>query len=88
MGGSMNTDRIPQTDSIEELARFWQAHDLADFEDELEEPGEPVFRREAVVTLHLPSPEADLVEQMAASRGVKPAELIREWVAERVRTGA
>jgi hypothetical protein len=33
----MNCPKIPQTDSIEELARFWDAHDLTDFEDELEE---------------------------------------------------
>jgi len=37
---------IPQTDSIQELARFWDTHDLADFEDQLEEVTEPVFERE------------------------------------------
>ena len=29
--------KIPQTDSIQELARFWQHHDIIDFEDDLEE---------------------------------------------------
>ena len=33
----MSTPRLPQTDSIQELARFWDAHDLTGFEDELEE---------------------------------------------------
>ena len=28
--------RIPQTDSIEALAKFWDTHDLTDFEDEFE----------------------------------------------------
>ncbi len=84
----MNSDRMPQTDSIEELARFWQGHDLADFEDELEEVGEPVFRRDTVVKLQLSLGEADAVEQIAASRGVKPADLIHEWIVERVRAGA
>ena len=28
---------IPRTDSIQELAAFWQRHDVTDFEDELEE---------------------------------------------------
>ena len=29
--------KIPRLDSITELARFWDTHDLTDFEDELEE---------------------------------------------------
>lgn len=41
--------RIPKTDSIQELAAFWDTHDLADFEDELEEVTEPVFERKTVV---------------------------------------
>ena len=36
----MKRTNIPQTDSIQELARFWDTHDLTDFEDELEEVGE------------------------------------------------
>ena len=42
----MSTSKIPHTDSIEELARFWDHHDLTDFEAELEEvPAETVFER-------------------------------------------
>jgi hypothetical protein len=37
--------KIPKTDSIEELARFWDAHDLTGFEDPLEEVTAPVFQR-------------------------------------------
>ncbi|MCF8143096.1 MAG: BrnA antitoxin family protein [Deltaproteobacteria bacterium] len=36
---------LPQIDSIQELARFWDTHDLADFEDQLEEVRESVFKR-------------------------------------------
>ena len=39
----MTHTKIPQTDSIEELAQLWGTHDLTDFEDELEEVSEPVF---------------------------------------------
>lgn len=39
----MNRSNIPQTDSIQELADFWDTHDLTDFEDELEEVYEVVF---------------------------------------------
>jgi hypothetical protein len=36
---------LPKTDSIDELARFWDTHDLTDFEDQLEVVTEPVFVR-------------------------------------------
>ena len=39
---------LPQTDSIEELARFWDDHDLTDFEEELEEVTEVIFERKDV----------------------------------------
>ena len=32
----MSTNKIPQTDSIHELAQFWDTHDLTDFEEQLE----------------------------------------------------
>jgi hypothetical protein len=41
----MTTRKLPKTDSIQELARFWDAHDVTDFQDELEEVTEPVFGR-------------------------------------------
>ncbi len=39
----MKGNKIPQTDSIQELADFWDTHDLTDFDAELEEVDEPVF---------------------------------------------
>jgi hypothetical protein len=36
---------LPTTDSIQELAAFWQHHDVTDFESELEEVTEPVCQR-------------------------------------------
>ncbi len=39
----MNRTKMPQTDSIQKLAHFWDTHDLTDFEDEFEEVNEPVF---------------------------------------------
>lgn len=80
----MNVPRIPQTDSIQELARFWDTHDLTDFEHELEEVTEPVFERETVVEIHLQSQEAEVVKEIAKSKGVGHADLIREWVLERI----
>jgi len=41
----MTSQRIANTDSIEELARFWDTHDLTDFQAELQEVRTPVFSR-------------------------------------------
>ncbi len=46
IGEPMARTDIPQTDSIQELAHFWDMHDLTDFEGELEEVSEPVFKRQ------------------------------------------
>ncbi len=84
----MNTNKIPQTDSIQELAEFWNAHDLTDFEAELEEVAAPVFERETELRIHLPCKEAETLQNLAQSQGVDSAALIREWVLERVKPTA
>ena len=84
MGKSMNIPNIPQTDSIQELARFWDTHDLTEFEDELEEVTEAVFGREAVVKVQLGPEEIETLNEIARARGVGSAVLIREWVREKI----
>ena len=42
----MKNKNIPKTDSIQELAHFWDTHDLTDFEDKFEEVNEPIFELE------------------------------------------
>ena len=68
--------------SIQELAEFWDTHDLTDFEDELEEVSEPVFDNS--VSVQLESKELEIIETLAKSRGISPENLIREWVVERI----
>ena len=80
----MKTESLPQTDSIQELAQFWDTHDVTDFEDELEEVVEPVIERRTVIALDLESDEAEAVKKLAESKGVADAELIRGWVREKI----
>ena len=80
----MKHSKIPQTDSIQELAQFWDTHDLTDFEDELEEVTEPVF--ETKVTVRLNPDEAEVVKTLANARGTSLTTLVQEWVAERIAT--
>jgi len=82
----MKAQQLPQTDSIEELAKFWDTHDLTDFEDQLEEVKEPVFERELakILKVHLRPQEAEAVKRMAEAREVDQETLIREWVIEKL----
>jgi len=49
----MITKGIPKSASIQELAHFWDSHDLTDFAGELEEVSESVFERETVGTIYV-----------------------------------
>jgi len=80
----MKTSRLPQTDSIQELARFWETHDLTDFQDELEEVTEPVFAGDDSIQLHLQSRDAKAIRKLAESKGVSQAELIHQWVLQKL----
>jgi predicted DNA binding CopG/RHH family protein len=82
----MSTPKIPHTDSIAELARFWDTHDLTDFADELEEVSESVFERrgEETVTIRLPTAEVEAVKRLARAKGVGHTALIQEWVREKL----
>jgi predicted DNA binding CopG/RHH family protein len=84
MGKPMNIADMPHTDSIQELARFWDTHDLTDFEDELEEVSEPIFERKAVVNIQLEPHEIEALNEIARAKGVGSADLIREWVLEKI----
>jgi predicted DNA binding CopG/RHH family protein len=80
----MKKSKLPKTDSIQKLAEFWDAHDLTDFEEELEEVAEPVFVRGSAIQVHLESREAKAVQQMALAKGISRAELIRAWVLQKL----
>jgi len=83
----MKNQQLPQTDSIQELANFWDTHDLTDFEDELVEVTEPVFEPVTVIPLNLESGEARAVRRIAEAKGIADAELIRGWVREKIHAG-
>jgi len=86
----MKRVKLPPTDSIEELARFWDTHDLTEFEDQLEEVPEPVFERKpkTVIALHLQPQEVEAVKRAAQARGVEEETLLREWVLEKLHDNA
>ncbi len=84
----MNRRKILQTDSIQELADFWDKSDLTDFNDELEEVDEPVFERQTIVSVRLEPEESQIVEALAKSRGISQVKLIHQWVVERIQASS
>ncbi len=82
----MNNKAIPTTNSIEELANFWDNHELTDFEDQIEIVTESIFEKNTIVEIALQSKEIEKVKQIAQLKGINYSDLIREWVLEKVKT--
>ena len=76
----MKKTKIPKTDSIKELANFFQTHELTDFEDELVEVKEPVFVRRTGLRIHLEPHELKEIKELAEAQGVPQDELVRRWI--------
>ncbi len=83
----MKRQALPQTDSIEELAKFWDTHDLTDLEEHLEEVPELVFVRAegTSLSIDLQPAEAQHLKRIARSRGVKETSVVRQWILEGLR---
>jgi hypothetical protein len=88
MERAMKKPKLPKIDSVQKLAQFWDRHDLTDFEDELEQVKEPVFRRGGskvgAIQVPLGSHEVQAVERIAHAEGVSSAQLVRSWVMQRL----
>lgn len=78
--------KLPDTDSIEELAQFWDTHDAMDFEDEFKEVTEPLFERKpgTVLVIRLEPQQAEAVQKIASARGLDRTTLLKEWVLEKL----
>jgi len=78
---------ISKARTLEEIADFWETHDLTDFEDQTHEVEIEVRAvRRKRVTL---APElAVKVDELARRQGVSAETLVNLWVAERLQATA
>ena len=74
---------IPKTDSIEELAQFWDTHDVTDYTEELKEVPSP-FERPSNVRVPLSAGEREAVRKLASQKGLDEGALVHEWVKEKL----
>ncbi len=78
--------RIPEFQSREEEAEFWETHDVTDYLDELR-PVEVSFAPgfSSGLMIRLDRADWDALGRIAAERGTDPATLARVWIKERLR---
>jgi hypothetical protein len=80
----MKQNKLPKTDSIQELAEFWDSHDVTDFHDSLEIVPEPAFERETPIKVRLAAREGKALQKLAKSQGLSREELLRRWVRQKL----
>jgi len=80
MEKAMKKTKLPRIDSIDALAKFWDTHDVTEFEGDLVEVTEPVFVRANTIRVPLAKREAKAVERLAKANGVSVGEMVRGWV--------
>ena len=82
--------RIPRFKSIEEEAEFWDTHDLAEFEDELQEVTDVRFvmrrsRQTKALTVRVDEDTLATLTREATNQGIGPSTLVRMWILERLK---
>ncbi|WP_199245162.1 CopG family antitoxin [[Phormidium] sp. ETS-05] len=82
----MDGESCSQIKSIEDLANFWDNQDLPAFKLPVSKVKEKFFERHALVQIHLPKQDLEIVKKLAKSQGIDYTDLIRDWVLEKVRT--
>jgi len=79
--------KIPEFKTLEDMAEFWDCHEITDFEDELEEVKDPVFKNMSrkVVSLIPDADQHNKLRQIADKKKTGTTALINEWVAQHIR---
>ncbi len=80
----MTKNELPNTDSIKELASFWDEHDITDFDDSFEEVKGRVFNKGREINIHLNQDEFESIEKLAHQNGLDKDALIRKWIVEKL----
>lgn len=81
----MKKAEIPNTDSIHEMAEFWDNHELTDYTEALEEVPGKVFEHCISMHVNLETNEFESIEQIARQKGLSDSDLVHEWIREKLR---
>ncbi|RZB34821.1 MAG: hypothetical protein SRB1_00589 [Desulfobacteraceae bacterium Eth-SRB1] len=77
---------IPEFKTLEEMAKFWDNHDLTDFENEMEEVKEPIFKLVSgkVISVMLKPKEYNELKKIADQKKLNTATLVNRWVTKHI----
>ncbi len=81
--------RIPEFSNYEEEARWWETHNLADYQDEFKTV-KVRFAKNLSEGLHIRLDPETLTKLrvQAKEKGIGPTTLVRMWVKEQLRTAS
>src|SRR5215217_708060 len=81
-----DTSRIPDFQSREEEAAYWDTHDFTEFLDETRPVKLRVGKQLSEgLTVRLDRRDRDELERRAGEQGIGPSTLVRMWIKERLR---
>jgi len=77
--------RIPKFKSLEEERKFWDAHSISEFMDELK-PVKIEFSRpkKKLISLRLETQQIKSLKEVASHKGLGYLTLLRYWITERL----
>jgi hypothetical protein len=78
--------KIPEFKTIEEMARFWDSHDVTDFENQLIEVEEPIFEKmkSRIISVKLDSEQYEKLKKIANQKKLNTISLVSQWVTKQI----
>lgn len=81
--------RIPEFKSYEEEARWWETHNLADYQDEFETVKVKFAKNLSEgITIRFDQPTLNKLREIAHEKGLGPTTLARMWIMEQMKQQA
>jgi len=74
--------KVPEFKTLDEMAEFWDTHDITDFEDQLVEVKEPIFKnlKSRIITVTLDTDHYEMLQNIAAHEHQDTISLVRGWI--------
>lgn len=77
---------IPEFTNIQEMATFWDTHEITDFEAEVSEVTEPIFNlpEQKEITVRLDETHYTMLQKIAGQEHFSPSILVQEWITQAI----
>lgn len=78
------TISIPEFTTIQEMATFWDTHEITNFEAELSEVTEPILNlpEQKEIAVRLDKTHYTMLQKIAGQERLNPMTLVQEWITE------